>query len=115
MDDETPKKCPATACASGDEVKIGPAIGGGAHLVVRHTADHECRPGIVVPVREGQPVMTGEIFHLKPKDPKNGIYEVDGTSVPPPVSSLGRPAKVANDAFRAGWDSTFGKQVVGQA
>lgn len=111
MADESPKK----PCERGDELCVGPSVGGDAHLFVRHTADHRHVPGIMRPVREGEP-LTSDVLHVTPKDPKNGVYHVEEIQVPStPSMSSGRPAKVTSDAFRTGWDGIFGKQSVGQA
>jgi hypothetical protein len=105
-------------CDRDDEVSIGPGIGGNARVCMRHTADHRQIPGIMRPIREGEP-LTGHVVTIEPKDPQNGIYRVTGDlTIPSPHAaqmSRGKPAKVSTEAFRTGWENVFGKQTIGQA
>jgi hypothetical protein len=106
MADDNPKR----PCDRGDEIKLGPHLGGGFRPAIRHMADHEQTIGIVRPVREGE-ALTGNEFRIEPKDPANGVFHVR----PPHVEGAGgRPAKVTSDEYRKGWDSIFGKQEIAE-
>jgi len=98
-------------CEIGDEMKVGPIVDDhGGRLVVRHTADHQVKIGVVRPAPEGKPVH-GEIFTVEPKDGEDDVYRVTSA-----MRAAG-PAKVNSPAFHDGWERTFGgrKPPVGQA
>ena len=108
MDKNGPKKC-----GMGDLIKVGPPVGPNGRLFVRHTADHGHITGIMRPVREGE-MLTGNEFHLEPKDEANGIFSVTPLSEEV-QAAIRKPSKIVTPAYREGWDAIFGKQDVGEA
>lgn len=67
------------------------------------------------PRRSGEPLHGSGIIieHRGPGPVYNVVGEFDTASTTP--SKTKGPAKVATDAYRAGWDSIFGNKTVGQA
>jgi hypothetical protein len=100
---------PKKACPSGDELKVGPDMGGQVRPFVRHTADHEIKFGVMRPVAEGEP-LTGNEFMVEPKDPEHGIYSVKQLDLPKPGSGMAHsgPALANSREFKDGWERTFG-------
>ncbi len=107
MADEPPKN------PGGDELQLGPQVGPDARLFVRRNADHQEISGVMRPVREGENLAGQGLFSIEPKDPARGLYHVKDIQLP--AAARGKPAQVATDAFRDGWDAVWGKQPVGQA
>lgn len=96
-------------CDRGDELQVGPAIGDGARLFVRHKPGCERVMGVMRPVAEGES-LTGNVFTVKPKDPAHGVYHVEDIPIPKPagMASGKSHSGAASDAFRNGWENTFG-------
>ncbi len=82
----------------------GPQLDDGGALGMHHTADHELRPAILRPLKEGMP-LPDEAVILKRRDESN-VYDRVGT-----VSELRRgPSKANSRAFCEGYDRIFGKK-----
>jgi len=63
------------------------------------------------PLKEGQPIVAGEIARLKPRRDMPGVCDVEVTyEVPrPPVSSAhAGPPRISSESFRQNWDRAFG-------
>jgi hypothetical protein len=94
-----------SACGSGDEFAVIPAVGSCGHQhVVRHHPDHSLELGTVLHVPDGKPLPSGaEIVTAKALG--DGRYAiVDSVKV--------GPAQVATKQYREGWDRVFGKNAV---
>jgi hypothetical protein len=71
--------------------------------------------GEVSPLRDGKPLVGGEIVRLEPRSEAPGVYDVhveDIRSSPPVGESKALqprkgPAQIATAAYHAGWLSTF--------
>lgn len=62
------------------------------------------------PLKEGQPVVAGEVARLKPREEMPGVCDVEVTyEVPrPPTSSAhAGPPRISSAAYRQNWDSAF--------
>ena len=66
----------------------------------------EIQAGRLLPLREGKPIH-GEVVRLEPRDESRALFDVevqhDGRS------TTGRPAQVASDQYRQGWESIWAK------
>lgn len=98
----------------------GPAESGDGYQVIRRR-DGAIEIGEVRAVQEGKP-LAGELVRLKPRSESDRLFDVEvlvsredlsqGRSREDP--SQGRaaprsgPAQVANDAYRANWETIFG-------
>jgi len=62
------------------------------------------------PLKPGQPIVTGEVARLKPREDAPLICDVDVTyEVPrpsPPTAHAG-PTRATSTAYRRGWDTVF--------
>jgi hypothetical protein len=87
----------------------GPTEDGGGARIVR-ARPGKLEAGEIRPVREGQPIHSGEIITLKPREgmPRvcdvNVLHQVDA---PKDVRGTG-PAQVATRAYRDSWERIFG-------
>jgi hypothetical protein len=63
--------------------------------------------GRMQPLADGKPVH-GEIVQLKARDDSPALFDVEVQHVP--RTSTGRPAKVANEQYRKGWESIWAKK-----
>ena len=66
----------------------------------------EIEAGRLCPLADGKPIH-GEVIRLTPRQESRALFNVivqhDGRG------SIGRPAKVASDQYRKGWDSIWAK------
>lgn len=93
-------------CDSGAEIVIGPEVGEGQRLAIRHTEDHQIEAGVIRQVKDGES-LPEDSFHVEQIEGNRYKY----TKVERPG-----PARVTTPAYRDGWDRIFGgKQAVGQA
>lgn len=111
MADDEKKGAPD--CNAGDQMVVGPDLGG-VRPFVRHTADHRIESGLAKVHVPGTPVTASAVV-LKYREAN--LFDVT------PVSARGcsespknGPAKVSTEAYRKGWDNIFGnKTTIGQA
>lgn len=78
---------------------------GKAYEVLRQRGP-EIEVGRVRPLEEGKPIH-GEVVRLKPRDESPVLFDVEvqhDTREP-----TGRPAKVATEQYRKGWESIWAK------
>jgi hypothetical protein len=106
-------------CGRGDEVRAVAQVGPDAHLFVRHKEGCGREVGVLRPVKEGEPLTSGNVFRLEAKEGDPGVYRVrDDVAIPNPGGS-GSSGKghsgAATDAYRSGWEGIFGKPTVGEA
>lgn len=62
------------------------------------------------PLKEGQPVVAGEVARLRPREEMPLVCDVDVTySVPPPpaASNHAGPPRISSQSFRRNWDKVF--------
>ena len=78
--------------------------------VLRHREDR-LEVGEIRTVREGHPMAaTGEVVRLKPRKEHARLFDVEVLAdLDQPDTPRSGPAQVATEAYRAGWDVTFGK------
>jgi len=77
----------------------------GAFKVLR-SRDDRLEIGEMRAPKEGQPLM-GELVQLHPTEDHEQLFECE-TLVDAPVRTGAGPPKVANDAYRSGWEQIFG-------
>lgn len=83
----------------------------GVHILRRRDENAPIEAGLLQPLVEGKPI-TGELISMKQRPDMPFLYDVK-SEVPAPASqerSTGRPAKVATDEYRKGWDAIWGKR-----
>ena len=66
--------------------------------------ENEVEAGTMRPLDEGKPIH-GEIVRLKPREESPALFDVEVQHDARP--STGRPAKVATDEYRKGWESIW--------
>lgn len=104
-------------------VIAGPEGPGGWIPCVRHRPDHTVTIGALKPMKDGDPIGSGEIVSLKEGD--GPVHEVEtlwsgsdpGLSSDPEDGHGGKgPAMVNSKAYGDGWERIFGsRQKVGEA
>ena len=103
MASESPKKAPESR-QTGDVVLVyGRSEDGRAYDVLRQRGS-EVEAGTMRPLDEGKPIH-GEIVRLKPREESPALFDVEVQHDARP--STGRPAKVATDEYRKGWESIW--------
>lgn len=66
------------------------------------------------PMREGEPLLDGGVFAVRPRNDGTTLCDVE--DIPIPSGGHKGPARVSTTAFREGWDRIFGgPKTVGQA
>ncbi len=106
MASESSKK-PSSPSASRDVVLVyGRAEEGNAYGVLRQRGD-EIQAGTMRPLDEGKPIH-GEVIRLKPREESPALFDVEVQHDARP--STGRPAKVATEQYRKGWESIWAKK-----
>lgn len=100
----------------------GPEGPGGWVPCVRHRPDHTVTVGAVKPMRDGDPMISGELIAIK--EGEGPVHEVETLWAGPNeaaaaegISSSGNgPVMVNSKAYGDGWDRIFGSaQEVGKA
>jgi hypothetical protein len=87
----------------------GKSEDGRSYGVIRRRGS-EVQAGTMRPLEEGKPIH-GEVVRLKPREESPALFDVevqhegaDG------ARTRGRPAKVASDQYRRGWESIWSKK-----
>ena len=95
----------------GDVVLVGPPVDEQRWPVLRHRADR-LEVGELRAMREGQPLApAGEVVRLRPRREHARLFDVEvlaDLDVDGDAARSG-PAQVASEAYRLGWETTFGK------
>ncbi len=100
---ESPKTGP-----KGDVVLVyGRSEDGKAHHVLRQRGE-AIEAGTMRALDEGKPIH-GEVIRLKPREESPVLFDVEVQHDARP-SLGGRPAKVATDEYRKGWESIWAKK-----
>lgn len=106
MGSESSKKAPADPRTSDVVLVYGRSDDGKAYDVLRQRGA-EIEAGSMRPLDDGKPIH-GEVVRLKARDDSAVLFDVevhhDGRS------STGRPAKVASDEYRKGWDTIWAQK-----
>ena len=79
---------------------------GGGYGVLRQRGG-EIEAGTIRPLDEGKPIH-GEVVQLKPREESPALFDVEVQHDARP--STGRPAKVATEQYRKGWESIWAKK-----
>lgn len=90
-----------------DVVLLGPRTADGAGVHVIRARHERIEAGELRAIQEGKPI-TGEIVTLAPRKDNPRVCDVKDSYQPPAMMSHKGQAKIATDAYRAGWDSIFG-------
>jgi hypothetical protein len=105
MASESSKK-PARRAHQGDVVLVyGRSEDGRAYDVLRQRG-RDLELGTVRPLDEGKPIH-GEVVRLKPREESPALFDVEVHHEA--RASVGRPAKVATEQYRKGWESIWAK------
>lgn len=98
---------PDTANTPNDIVLVhSPDTDGRGYRVLRQRGE-TLQAGVVRPLENGKPIH-GEVVRLTPREESPLLFDVD-VQHDAGSASLGRPAKVATDKYRSGWDSIWAK------
>jgi hypothetical protein len=98
---------PKPSRSKNDVVMVyGRSEDGKSYGVLRQRGD-EVHAGTLRPLEQGKPIQ-GEVIRLKPRDDSRALYDVEvqlemGTG-------SGRPAQVASERYRKGWDTIWSKR-----
>jgi hypothetical protein len=79
----------------------------GVHILRRRDENAPIEAGLLQPLVEGKPI-TGELVSMKQREDMPFLYDVKSEVPSPAPASTGRPAQVATDQYRKGWDAIFG-------
>ena len=99
-----PKAPPSEA---GDRLFVYSRTERETYKVLRSRADR-IEMGELASLKEGRPIQ-GEVVKLSPIEGRNNLYDVEVLVDSREKSSTGRPAQVANAAYRRNWEAIFGK------
>ena len=103
MASQSPKKSPQTR-PDGDVVLVfGRSEDGKAYDVLRQRGS-DVEAGTMRPLDEGKP-LHGEVVRLKPREGSPVLFDVEVQHDARPPT--GRPAKVATEQYRKGWESIW--------
>jgi len=105
MDSESSRKACADGPASDVILVYGKSDDGKGYEVLRRRGA-EIQAGRLRSLDDGKPIH-GEVVRLEPREESPALFDVevqhDGRR------STGRPAKVATDQYRRGWESIWAK------
>jgi hypothetical protein len=98
------KKDPKKKAKSRDVVLVyGQSEDGSEYGVLRQRGD-AIEAGKMRPLDEGKPIH-GEVVRLRPRSESPALFDVEVQH--DARAAIGRPAKVATDRYRKGWDSIW--------
>jgi hypothetical protein len=106
MGSESPKKASASQKPQDVVLVYGRSEDGKGYDVLRQRGD-TIRAGTMRPLDEGKPIH-GEVVCLQPRDDSPVLFDVEVQHDPRP--SKGRPAKVATEQYRKGWESIWARK-----
>ena len=89
----------------------GQSEDGRSYEVLRQR-DDEIQAGTMRPLDEGKPIH-GEVVRLRPREEAPFVFDVEVQH--DARTSPGRPAKVATDQYRKGWESIWAKKPTSKA
>ena len=82
----------------------------GVHILRRRDENAPIEAGLLQPLVEGKPI-SGELISMKRREDMPFLYDVKSEMGAPESSSersTGRPAQVATESYRKGWDAIWG-------
>lgn len=84
----------------------------GTHILRRRSEEAPVEAGILRPLREGKPI-DGEVVTLSARSDMPMLFDVKSELPDPHAASRAandKPAQVATDAYRKGWDAVWGRR-----
>ena len=108
-DKDRTETAPPTEEAKADRLFVYSRTERETYRVLR-SRDDRIEMGELANLREGQPIQ-GEVVKLNPIDGRENLYDVEVLLDGPEGGrrSSGRPAQVANAAYRRNWEAIFRK------
>ena len=106
MGSESPKNTRASHKLDDVVLVYGKTDDGKGYDVLRQR-DGEIQAGTMRPLDHGKPIH-GEVVQLTPRDGSAVLFDVEVQHDARP--STGRPAKVATERYRKGWESIWSKE-----
>ena len=106
MGSESSKNAPASHEPSDVVLVYGRSDDGRRYGVLRQRGA-EVEAGTMRPLDEGKPIH-GEVVRLRPREESPVLFDVEVEH--DARTSTGRPAKVATDQYRKGWESIWAKK-----
>ena len=95
--------------AKDDVVLIHGRSDDGALQILRKKGD-ELSAGELRPMQEGKPIE-GDVLKLRPRKETPLVCDVEEeVKIPRPHGATKKPAKVASDRYRAGWEKLWGRR-----
>jgi hypothetical protein len=105
MGSQSSKNAPDEHCDRDVVLVYGRSEDGKEYGVLRQRGS-EIEAGTMRPLDEGKPIH-GEVVRLKPRQESPVLFDVEVAHDARP--STGRPAKVASEQYRKGWESIWAK------
>ncbi len=94
-------------CENKDLIRPLARLPNGTAVVARHRPDHTQQLSTMRSSRDGAPMAPGEEY-VTTRNRGDGTFEVTGSYAHgAPPSSPSKPAQVATDDYRDGWERTF--------
>jgi len=86
----------------------------GLHILRRRSEDGPIEAAVAQPLAEGRPI-TGEVISMRQREDLPFLFDVTSeldAAGNPSATSAGpsRPAKVATNSYRRGWDAIWGRR-----
>ena len=98
--------------AAFDVVMVHGATDDGGGAKVLRARPGRLDAGEVRPLREGKPIVSGEVVRLEKRADADALYDVHVEAVVKAKTDAARasvgPAQVATEAYRESWERTFG-------
>jgi hypothetical protein len=111
MGSNSSKKAPAASTETDMVLVYGQSEDGQRYGVIRQRGA-EIQAGTMRPLQEGKPIL-GEVVRLKPREESPALFDVEVQHQG--SSARGRPAKVASEDYRRGWESIWSNKRRNQA
>lgn len=105
---ETAKKKQRDTKDSDIALVYGKSEDGKSYGVLRQR-DQEIQVGLLRPIEHGKPIQ-GELVRLRPRDESPLVFDVETHYRPTVERTASGPPKVANAAYRDGWDSIWSRR-----
>jgi hypothetical protein len=111
MASQSSKKAPPKPTAEDVVLVCGRSEDGAEYGVLRQRGS-DVEAGTLRPLDDGRPIH-GEVVSLKPRDESPALFDVEVQH--DARASTGRPAKVASEQYRKGWESIWAKKRPGHS
>jgi hypothetical protein len=106
MASQSSKKTPRESASEDVVLVCGRSEDGGGYGVLRQRG-REIEAGTMRPLDQGKPIH-GEVVRLLPREESPALFDVEVQHDARPPT--GRPAKVASEQYRKGWESIWAKK-----